>query len=310
MNKSILFFLLLLVVVLFVRVHIAVFYPAQKTTTDTVTTTVSGEVAMHFLDIGQGDATFMEFASGEQLLLDCAIDARILEALGRVMPVYDHTIDYLVVTHPDKDHYGGCIDVLDRFEVANIVYTGFEKDQAFFDVFMEYVQQEGAVYHVIEKEQTWSIASTTITFLYPDHSLEQNPHIPGLADKEIDANNTSLVLLFDIYGTQVLLTGDAEAPQERYLLERYGPRLDVAIYKAGHHGSSGSSIQEFIDVVTPSDTIFSAGRENSYGHPSPRVIKRVERLGSRIWRTDLNGDILVVITDRGYHVTPQHVFIK
>ena len=81
-----------------------------------------------FLDIGQGDATFIEFPNGEQMLVDCAEDGKILEALGRVMPYYDRDIDYLMITHPDFDHYGGCTDVLNRFEVKNIVYNGFKKE--------------------------------------------------------------------------------------------------------------------------------------------------------------------------------------
>ena len=86
-------------------------------------------VQITFLDIGQGDATFIEFPGDVQMLVDCAKDARILEALGRVMEFYDRSIDYLVVTHPDNDHYGGCIDVLKRFDVANIVYNGLKKEQ-------------------------------------------------------------------------------------------------------------------------------------------------------------------------------------
>jgi competence protein ComEC len=78
--------------------------------------------------------------------------------------------------------------------------------------------------------------------------------------------------------------------------------LDVDVYKAGHHGSSGSSIQAFVDIVSPSHTIFSAGADNNYGHPSPRVIKRVERAGSKIWRTDINGDIIVTIDKNGLYV--------
>ncbi len=308
MKKGILLLVFMLLIVLFLLLHIRLFSspPPVEDSDNGEQTSSTTTVRIHFLDIGQGDATLIEFPTGEQILIDCAIDARVLEALGRVMPVYDKHIDYLFLTHPDKDHYGGCVDVLERFEVGTVVYTGFERDEGFFNRFVEGVYKEQSIYTIIEHEQTWSIASSTLTFLYPDHALKDNPHIPGLEKQEISPNNSSLVLLLQSYGTSVLLTGDAESEQEAYLVERYGKRLDVDIYKAGHHGSSGSSIQPLIDIVTPSDTIFSAGKENSYGHPSPRIMRRVERAGSTVWRTDTNGDILVTINTLGYAISAQY----
>ena len=83
--------------------------------------------------------------------------------------------------------------------------------------------------------------------------------------------------------------------QEEYLVEMYGNMLEAEVYKAGHHGSAGSSIQTLVDAVTPLHTVFSAGDDNSFGHPSTRIIRRVERVGSEVWRTDTMGDILMAV---------------
>ncbi|MBU0660805.1 MBL fold metallo-hydrolase [Patescibacteria group bacterium] len=253
-----------------------------------------GKLQVHFLDIGQGDASFIQFADGQQMLVDCAIDARILEALGRVMPFYDHTIDYMLITHPDKDHYGGCIDVLERFDVANIVYTGVKKDQNFYREFEEKMYAEGAEYYQISGEETWNIASTSIQFLYPDHSVVDDYRLPGY-EKDTGYNNTSIAFLLEHNGRNILFTGDAEEEEEEYLIDRYGEALDVDILKAGHHGSAGASIPEFLSITSPEHVVFSAGKDNQYGHPSRRVLKRVERVSSTVWRTDMQGDIHVVI---------------
>lgn len=260
-------------------------------------TTSTASLEINFLDIGQGDATFITFTDGQQMLVDCAIDARILEALGRAMPFYDRTIDYLVVTHPDQDHYGGCIDVMERYDIGTIVYNGFEKEETlFYHAFVDAVQASGAAFVIISEPITWQIASTSIDYLYPVTNLSVDPNIPGF-DKDTGSNNSSIVMYIAHGDTEILMTGDAEEEAEEFLLREYGTDLDIDILKAGHHGSNSSSIQPFVDVTTPAHVVFSAGLDNKFGHPTPRVLKRFERAGSQIWRTDTMGDIVVTVGD-------------
>lgn len=260
------------------------------------------EVKLTFLDIGQGDATFIKFSNGEQMLVDCSEDARILEALGRVMPYYDHNIDYLMVTHPDSDHYGGCQDVLERFDIAHIVYTGFKKENdSRWDSLLQAIDAEKAQYHEIKSEDVWNIASTTLHFFYPDHPLAFDPSIPGYA-KEVGPNNTSIVFSLAYASSSILMTGDAEETLEKYLLATYADQLDTDVIKLGHHGSDSSSIQQFLDMVTPTHAIASAGLNNKFGHPSRRVLKRLERASSTVWRTDLQGDIILRIGIDGINI--------
>jgi len=261
-----------------------------------------------FLDIGQGDSTFVEFPDGQQMLIDCAIDDRVLEALGRVMPFYDHDIDYLVVTHPDLDHYGGCLDVMKRFDIGHILYNGMEKsyDELWQSFHAEVQAQmaEGKEYIEVDEPFVWEIASTTVNVLYPDHSIPQDSHIPGL-DKDVGANDTSIVMKLS-FGTQdVLLMGDAEEDLETYLVNTYGEQLDVEVLKMGHHGSQTASTQPFLTVVTPQDAIASCGLNNKFGHPSLRVLKRFEREHTNVWRTDVSGDILVTFTTSSYDIVTQ-----
>jgi competence protein ComEC len=262
-------------------------------------------VTVTFLDIGQGDASFLEFADGTQMLVDCAIDARILEALGRVMSFRDHTIDYMVVTHPDKDHYGGCIDVLKRFEVKNVVVNGFKKEESsFFRVFEQAIQDEKSEVIEINKEQVWTIASSTIHFLYPDFPVEKEPILQNLSKNKI-SNNTSIVFLLQNGDKKVLFTGDAELETENYLIKKFGLLLDSDVLKVGHHGSNSSSGEKFLQMVSPEYATISVGKENSYGHPSQRIVNRLKRVHSSIWRTDQKGDIIITIEPNSVYVTGQ-----
>jgi len=265
------------------------------------------ELRITFLDIGQGDATYLDFGNGEDMLIDCAIDGRILEALGRTMKWRDMVIDYLVVTHPDLDHYGGCEEVLRKFEVKNVIYNGLRKeDSKLWQSFWEATHAEGLNYREITAPERMSIASTTIEFLYPVHSIAENSKIPGHS-KDTGSNNTSIIAKVLHGRTSILLMGDAENELEQFILEEYGNELDVDVLKLGHHGSDSSSGQDFLETVSPVDSVASVGKENKYGHPSRRVLKRLERVGSKVWRTDMDGDVVVMIDQNGYEIgTTKH----
>ena len=292
MKKAIIFILILLVVVLGLLFYIKDGDGVSETQ-DAVS--VQDKLKIVFLDVGQGDATFIEFPDGRQMLVDCAIDGRILEALGRVMEFYDKDLDYLLITHPDSDHYGGCEEVLSRFNVGTIVYNGFKKEyDDLWQSFWTAVQNENAQYIEIDSEDMWEVASTTVHFLYPDQPL-----VLVTTTWQKESNNGSIVFELNYAGVETLLTGDAEAELEEYLVHTYGEQIDTDILKIGHHGSGGASIQEFVDMTSPLYSAISCGLGNKFGHPSRRVTKRLERASSTIWRTDLQGDVIVIVDESG-----------
>jgi len=257
----------------------------------------SGNLKVTFLDVGQGDAEFIEFPDSEQMLVDCSQDGRILEALGRVMPYYDKEIDYLLITHPDLDHYGGCEDVLNKFTVKNIAYSGLKKENdKMWLSFWQAVKDENANDIEIKKEDLWTVASTTLHFLYPDHQLGENKNLPG-SKKAANDNNTSIVFRISYNNKSILMVGDAEIEEEKYLLDTYGSQLDSDVLKVAHHGSESSSGVPFLDSVTPQYSIISCGLNNKFSHPSLRTLKKLERVHSQIFRTDLQRDICLTIGD-------------
>ncbi len=263
------------------------------------------ELRLAFLDIGQGDATLITFPNQEKMLIDCARDRTVLSALGRNMHSYDRTIDYLVATHPDADHYGGCIDVLKRYRVRHIYFNGFDKEgSALLKEFHRTVQQEitdgGADLTIVTTTHYLEIASTTLHFLYPDHAIMLDPRVPGV--KEIESNNTSIVTRISYGNHDILMTGDMEQPLEQYLLRSFGTTLQSEVLKVGHHGSISSSGEDFVKIVSPQYAIISVGKNNSYGHPANRVLARLERIKARVLRTDLLGDILMTISTSSIYI--------
>ncbi|PIT88711.1 MAG: hypothetical protein COU29_00470 [Candidatus Magasanikbacteria bacterium CG10_big_fil_rev_8_21_14_0_10_36_32] len=242
-----------------------------------------------FFDVGQGDATLVRFEDGSKMLVDCGPDRTILKKLGQYLPFYDRTIDYLLITHPDNDHYGGCVDVLRRYQVKNIITNSDRKpDDTFWQTWRFYEENEDAKIFIIDEPQIFEIGNNKIEFIYPDTSLI-------LSSAGDTSNNQSLVFRLVDKSVKVLFTGDIEESLENALIKKYCsitncPFLSADILKVAHHGSDTSSSEEFLNASNPKAAVISVG-QNRFGHPSLRVLKKMERLPVIVLRTDEYGDI-------------------
>ncbi len=169
-----------------------------------------------FLNIGQGDSALIKFENGQKMLVDCGPNKIVLSALGRHLPFYNRTIDYVVATHPDLDHYGGCVDVLQRYNVKNIIVNGHEKKyDPYWQEWNKMMHEEaGAKIITMASPTTWTIASDTLQFISPDPAL----HLDVAA---ADSNNYSIVFKLTHGNERFLFTGDMEVPLEDVLMEKY-----------------------------------------------------------------------------------------
>lgn len=253
------------------------------------------KIEVIFLDIGQGDAALIKFGNGQKMMVDCGPDKRVLGKLGKYMSFFDHTIDYMLVTHPDGDHYGGCPSVLERYDVKNIIFDDFRKsNDPFWRAWTKYSVAENTNWKFINGHEFMDIGTSRLEFFSPDST--------GLiVKKDADvANNHSIVFLLKNNLGRFLFTGDMEMPLEDAILEKYCdvdispcPALQADYLKVGHHGSESSSGVGFLKAVSAHYGIVSVGAKNRYGHPSQRVLRKLERAKMQIWRTDIKGDIIV-----------------
>jgi len=247
-----------------------------------------------FFNVGQGDAALIRFADGQKMLVDCGPNRAILSALGRHLPFYDRAIDYLLVTHPDLDHYGGCVDVLKRFQVKNIITNGETKSyDPYWETWNHTALAENAVNITMDYPRADNWGNLKFQFLAP------NPEFI-FSDKERTSNNSSIVFKLVKDSQSFLFTGDAEEPLEKNLIQKYCststtvcPALQANVLKVGHHGSNTASSEEFLAKIKPTTAVISVGRNNKFGHPALRVLRHLERAGARVLRTDQDGDILI-----------------
>jgi competence protein ComEC len=239
-----------------------------------------------FLDVGQGDSIFIESPQGHQILIDGGPDDTIIRKLEKRMPFWDRTIDLIVLTHPEKDHVFGLLEVLENYQVENILWTGVEGTSLLFQRWLEAIRKEGAKIWIAKQGLNVEISKHRhFDILYPFESLE-NRAVSSL-------NDSSVVVMLNSGDEKVLLTGDISKRIEGFLVEREVP-LSADILKVCHHGSKTSSSEEFLEAVAPDLAIISVGRSNSYGHPAPEVLARLEEFGIKVLQTSKEKDICLI----------------
>ena len=245
-----------------------------------------GLLKIHFFDVGQGDAIFIETPSGRQILVDGGPDNRVLSKLGEVMPFYDKDIDVVVVSHPHADHMVGLVDVLERYEVKNIIEAKESYNSSEFRVWEESVKNENANNIEAISGKVIDLGDgTTLTILHPFESV--------VGDNPKNPHDDVVVTMLKYGELEVMLTGDMETKVERRLIME-GYDLDSDILKVGHHGSKTSTSEEFLSAVSPEIAIIQVGAKNRYGHPSPEVLNRLENSDIKYYRNDVDGDVKLV----------------
>jgi len=242
---------------------------------------------VNFLDVGQGDAILIKTISGQNILIDGGEDEKIIKRLSEELSWWDKKIDLIILTHPHSDHVGGLVDVLKRYEVLKVLYTGAIHNSPDYLAWLELIKEKSISLSIINHSQKILLGDDcSLEILYP---ISQD-NISGQAN----LNNTSIVSRLDYRQTSFLFMGDAEKEVEEILLKIEAGKLKTDVLKIGHHGSDSSSLLGFLEIVDPVYAVIEVGKDNRFDHPSPRIIKRLERLGIKTFRTDMDGNIKFV----------------
>jgi beta-lactamase superfamily II metal-dependent hydrolase len=234
-----------------------------------------------FFDVGQGDAIFIQ-EGWSQILIDGGDGQDILNRLGQSMPIGDGKVEFMVLTHPDEDHMGGLLKVLEYYEVGEILEPGIGCDKEICGKWESLVAAEGSVVLNAKLGQEIRMGEDVrLTVLYP---------FAEIAGKEFkNANDASVVLKAIVGERSYLLTGDTESEAEKELV-RSNLDLRADVLKVSHHGSKNATSADFLMAVNPKQAVISVG-ENSYGHPAEEVLTRLRNMNVEILRTDEKGSI-------------------
>lgn len=253
--------------------------PAQSEAPSSVPTEVAegSSFEIHYIDVGQADAALV-LCDGQAMLIDGgnAEDSNLIYAYLKKLSL-DH-LQYIVCTHAHEDHVGGLAGALNyaTVDVAFSPVTSY--DSRAFGNFVTYLDKQGVSITIPKAGDSFSLGSATVSILGPINSSD-------------DPNNTSIVLRI-VYGdTSFLFTGDAEREEEQDILNA-GYTLDSTVLKVGHHGSETSTSYVFLREIMPEYAVISVGTGNSYGHPTDAVLSRLRDADVKVYRTDLQGDVI------------------
>lgn len=269
---------------------------SEQTSPSTVaaqnTVTVSGQnLTVHFLDVGQGDSILLEL-DGKSMLVDSGESDQ-----GKVVTAYLQdqgisTLDYVVATHPHSDHIGGVNDILNNFQVEHFVDSGYPHTSKTYENMLITIDKKNIPFEVVQ-------AGQTINF---DPAVDIEVLNPASAYSD-ELNENSVVLKVTYGETSFLLMGDAGLESEENIMEA-GYDVDSDILKVGHHASRSGSGEAFISAVSPEVSIIEVGAGNDYGHPHAEILDRLQK-ASTVYRTDLDGTIIVTTDGSTYTVTTE-----
>jgi competence protein ComEC len=253
-----------------------------------------GATRITVLDVGQGDSILVEGSRGGRMLVDGGPDPdRLLVELDRRLPPWDRRLDVLVLTHPHEDHVAGLALLLDRYRVERVFEPGMRGPGPGYKAWSDALDRIGAPPRgTLETGDHLAIDDLRFDVLWPDPgTVPREPPDTGRA-----INDVSIVLLGQIDGRRILLTGDVEDDVDPILARRGLPPIDFL--KVAHHGSGTASTPAFLGVVRPSLAVVSAGADNPYGHPARTTLDHLRDAGATVFRTDTDGSVEVTI-DQG-----------
>lgn len=246
-------------------------------------------LSVHYIDVGQGDATLVEF-EGFSMLIDAG-HWKSTQAVDYLKQQGIKEIDIVVGTHPDADHIGQLAQVIGEFEVGEVWMSGNTSSSNTFTNALQAIEASDTAYVEPRTGDIFDVGSLQIEVLHPKEAT-------GAANEE------SISLKITYGDVDFVFTGDAGIREEQEIIDS-GVGLNAEILRLGHHGSNTSTSAAFLKAVNPEVAIYSAGADNSYGHPHAEVIAAIENAGAEVYGTDVNGTIVVETDGKSYRVKPQ-----
>ena len=267
-------------------------------------------------DVGQGDATLAIYGKN-QILVDGGPGRKVLDCLSRYIPFWDRTIELVVMTHPEKDHFGGLIDVFKNYSVNNFITSGLDSGTSDFGVLEDQVGSGRASVHFIKSEHKIGLSLMHLDILHPSSEyiakisdekdlskVDQSTKVLSAFTTTKNKNDSSVVAVLSFGEFDALFTGDIENEVSDSIADllTLSAKREWEYIKIPHHGSRNGLSQKLLDAVDPEIAVISAGKNNSYGHPHKEVIRLLSDREIKYFRTDEKGDIIIESNGKSYWI--------
>ena len=236
---------------------------------------------IYFLDVGQGDCTLIRTRGGD-ILIDAGPESAQDALCLRLKQLGVEEIALAVFTHPDEDHVGGADGVLNQISVKEVWLPVRDMDNPSAARMEQAIEDSGANRKNVKAGEVLTVGDVVVATLAP------------LGDATNDPNDNSIVLRITCGEIGMLFMGDASVKVEKKLIETYAKgHISAQLYKVGHHGSSTSNTEDFLDIVNPTYAVICSSIDNSYGHPHGVVVERLQNIGATVLMTATDGEVVL-----------------
>lgn len=253
------------------------------------------DLTIYFIDVGQGDSTLIVTPNHKTILIDGGgtefesdFDIGKQTLLPEILGQGITKIDYLLISHFDSDHATGVAQILGKIDVSSIILTRQLEENDIYRHILSIAKEKKIKLIYVKEGDVLKIGGIKISIIHPENKLMINNPM----------NNNSIVCKVEYNSFSMLLTGDIEMEAEELIL-RKNINLKADVLKVAHHGSKTSTTGEFLKAINPKVALIGVGKNNNFGHPSNEVIQRLKENGTRIYRTDENGEISITVNKKG-----------
>jgi competence protein ComEC len=239
---------------------------------------------INFFDVGQGDFSFIH-THNKKIVIDGGPDYNAaVGKISKIIPFWDREIDLVIITHPEDDHFGGLFEILKRYEIKNIIWSGEEKPGEKFKNFKIAVAEEQKQGCVVSEARAGDriILGDSIMEVLSPFGISGNSN-------EDSTNSSSLVVKLSYGSNSFLFTGDISSENEKEIINN-GKNIKADVLKVAHHGSKYSTSKHFLENSQPKVAVIQVGK-NTYGHPSKETLENLASYNVKTLRNDVNGDI-------------------
>jgi len=241
----------------------------------------------YFLEVGQGDSSLIILPNNVKILIDGGPpNGKLLEVLAKILPPHQRYLDLVILTHPERDHFSGFLEILRRYQIGLFIHNGRSNDTLEFEELKKIITEKKIKTIDLAAGDKIRYQQNIINIISPTKEL--------LKQKNFSNNDTSLVFILEALGVKALFTGDISAEIENKLVGFFKEKGPIDILKVPHHGSKFSSSFQFLSIIQPRLAVIEVGK-NPYGHPTSEVINRLKAVGAIIYRTDEDKTIKILL---------------
>ena len=243
-----------------------------------------------FCDVGQGDSALMQVSRTFDILIDAGPGRKVLDCLNKHIPYFDRTIELVIITHPDFDHFGGMLHVLPMYKVNTIAMPPIHRDIESFQKMQQLILSSNTTIVHFYFGDTVTVDSAILDFYWPPQELFQlNPETNSSSASSMQPNDLSIVFLLSYNNERILFTGDLHVDYLENITQHIGK---ITTLKVSHHGAKNGLSEQIVDHLKPNKAVISVGEKNSYGHPHTNVLEILKSRHVDLYRTDHDGSII------------------